>query len=196
MQSQNWTGIRLCQLPLEQNEAQFERHGLRELVNILVDEIIRAKRQDREMIINATGGFKVEIAYTTMVGMIFEVPVKYIYQDFIQPINFPVLPITWNIDLLLEYEAFFDWIEADIRTYFEVEKRLKAIPDKERILSLRLPPDADGHIFLSPAGEILWRRVAQQRGVADRKLLVTWPCFITMPGSSLVSDVPVLFSLA
>jgi putative CRISPR-associated protein (TIGR02619 family) len=169
LQSHNWSNVRLKKLPLELNESQFERHGLRALVNILIDEINKAQRQQREVIINATGGFKAEIAYTTMVGMIFQVPIKYIYQDFQQPITLPALPISWNIDLLLEYESFFEWLDTEPRQQSEINQRLKAIPesDRARILQLLLPADSEGCIFLSPAGEILWKRVAQQRELAE-----------------------------
>jgi len=167
LDKEGWSNIRLRQLPLEKNESQFESHGLRELVNILVDEINKAQSEKQEVIINATGGFKAEISYTTMVGMIFQVPVKYIYQDFQQPITFPALPITWNIDLLLEYDHFFAWIDTEPRQKLEVEQRLKAIPDKERILQLLLPPDKEDNIYLSAAGEILWKRVSQQQKLAE-----------------------------
>jgi len=167
LKDKDWKGLRSRQLPLEQNEAQFERYGLRNLVDILIDEIAKAQHKQQEVIINATGGFKAEIAYTTMVGMIFQVPVKYIYQDFQQPITFPALPIVWNIDLLLEYESFFEWIEADYRYSAEVEQKLKAIPDREQVQALLLPPDADGLVLLSPAGEIFWKRVKQQQQIAE-----------------------------
>lgn len=169
LQKENWRNVRLRQLPLEQNESQFERKGLRELVNILIEEISKAQRDKRDVIINATGGFKAEVAYTTMVGMIFQVPVKYIYQFFQQPITFPALPISWNIDLLIEYESFFEWLDQQPRKQQEVEQRLKAISeaDRDRIWQLLLPGDADGEVFLSPAGEILWKRVAQQREIAE-----------------------------
>jgi len=169
LQNRGWSKIRRRQLPLEKNESQFERYGLRELVNILIDEINKAQLKQEEVIINATGGFKAEISYTTMVGMIFQVPVKYIYQDFDQPITFPVLPITWNIDLLLEYDHFFVWIDIEPRKKLDVQQRLKAIsePDRESILQLLLPPDTEGYICLSPAGEIFWGRVNQQRELAE-----------------------------
>jgi len=169
LQSQKWSQVHLRKLPLEKNEAQFESHGLRELVNILIDEIGKGQREKREVIINATGGFKAEIAYTTMVGMIFEVPVKYIYQDFQKPITFPALPVSWNIDLLLGYDSFFQWLDEEPRKQLEVEQRLKAIPEPERdrVIALLLTPDSEGCIYLSPAGEILWRRVNQQREIGE-----------------------------
>jgi putative CRISPR-associated protein (TIGR02619 family) len=167
LKNQSWSNIRLRQLPLEKNESQFERHGLRELVNILVDEINQAQQKQREVIINATGGFKAEISYTTMVGMIFQVPVKYIYQEFQQPITFPALPITWNIDLLLEYDHFFEWIDSEPRKEIEVEQRLKAIADKDNIRQLLLPPDSENNVYFSAAGDILWKRLNQQRKLAE-----------------------------
>ncbi|HIK11560.1 MAG TPA: putative CRISPR-associated protein [Oscillatoriaceae cyanobacterium M33_DOE_052] len=170
LKGQGWQNTRSRKLSLEQDEAQFERKGLRELVDVLVDEIEKAERQKREVIINATGGFKAEIAYTTMVGMIFQVPVKYIYQFFNQPITFPILPVTWNIDLLLEYENFFEWIDETYRSYAEVEQRLKGIPDSDRVRALILPPDDEGYVYLSPAGNILWKRVQKQKEAADLEL--------------------------
>lgn len=187
LQGQNWSKVSLRKLPLELNESQFERQGLRELVNILIDEISKAQREQREVIINATGGFKAEIAYTTMVGMIFQVPIKYMYQDFEQPITLPVLPISWNIDLLLEYESFFEWLDEEPRKESEVKQRLKAIveTDQERIRQILLPADLEGYIFLSPAGEILWKRVAQQRELAE---FVEDPVASTIPVADKISS--------
>jgi putative CRISPR-associated protein (TIGR02619 family) len=167
LQSQNWSQVRLRQLPLEKNEVQFERHGLRGLVNILIEEITQGQQEGKEVLINATGGFKAEIAYTTMVGMIFQVPVKYIYQDFANPITFPALPVTWNIDLLLEYEDFFAWVDEEPRQEAAVKQRLKLIDTEggDSIHQLLLPVDSEGYVFLSPAGAILWQRVSQQRQV-------------------------------
>lgn len=166
LQNRDWL-IYSREIPIKHDEAYFERQGLRSLVDILIDEISKAQRREQEVIINATGGFKAEIAYTTMVGMIFQVPVKYIYQGFNQPITFPALPVTWDTNLLLAYENFFEWIDVEPRHQVAVEKRLKPISDVERIRAFLLQPDNDGFIYLSPAGDILWQRVRQQRQEAD-----------------------------
>jgi putative CRISPR-associated protein (TIGR02619 family) len=164
---ENWRNIELRQLHLEDNEIQFERKGLRELVNTLVEIITIAQREQQEVIINATGGFKAEIAYTTMVGMIFQVPVKYIYLTFERPITFPVLPVSWNTELLIEYDDFFTWLDQEPRQNQDVQQRIGYLPDKDAILALLLPPDEDGEVFLSPAGQILWSRVNQQQESAE-----------------------------
>lgn len=162
-----WKNIRPRKLHLQQNEAQFESSGLRDLVDVLIDEINKAQRKDEDVVINATGGYKAEIAYTTMVGMIFQVPVKYIYQDFQRPITFPSLPINWNLDLLIQYDHFFAWIDAEPRSSAEVDQRIKAVDEADRNLVKQLlsTPDTNEEVFLSPAGDILWKRVQQQREV-------------------------------
>lgn len=168
LKKQGWAEVRLRKLHLEQNEVQFERKGLRNLVDVLIDEINQAQRRGNEVIINATGGFKAEIAYTTMVGMIFQVPVKYIYQDFRRPITFPILPITWSLDLLIEYDHFFEWLDEEPRHNAEVKRRLQGIDqsDRRRIQQLISPPDEEDYVYLSPAGDILWRRLKQVREIA------------------------------
>ena len=164
---ENWQNVELRQLHLEDNEAQFERKGLRELVNTLIEVITKAQRNKQEVIINATGGYKAEIAYTTMVGTIFQVPIKYIHQNFKRPITFPALPVTWNTDLLLEYEDFFSWLDEEPRQNEDVRQRIDYLPDRDAILALLLPPDEDDYVFLSPAGEILWSRIGQEKELAE-----------------------------
>ena len=52
---------------LTYTEQRFKMRGLRSLVATLIDLIRRERRQGREVCINATGGFKAEIAYTISV---------------------------------------------------------------------------------------------------------------------------------
>jgi len=56
------------------------------------------------------------------------------------------------------------WIDEQPRKDLEVKKRLKAIPELERnqVQQLLLPADENNEIMLSAAGDILWKRVAQQ----------------------------------
>ncbi|AIE73559.1 MULTISPECIES: putative CRISPR-associated protein [unclassified Synechocystis] len=170
LQSNGWNNVSLRQLELEENESQFERHGLRNLVNTLIDEITTGQREGKDVMINATGGFKAQIAYTTMVGTIFQIPVKYIYQNFQKPVTFPPLPITWNLGLLIQYDHFFTWIDEEPRSMQLVWQRLQSIQPSDRIAieQLLLFPnenDNSNEIFLSAAGDILWQRVQQQRQI-------------------------------
>src|SRR2546421_1519556 len=61
--------IHLVKLQFQDDEKHIETHGLRNLVNTLIDEIEKAKRKKQDVVINATSGFKPEIGYSTMIGM-------------------------------------------------------------------------------------------------------------------------------
>jgi putative CRISPR-associated protein (TIGR02619 family) len=49
LKKEGWTNIELRQLHLEEDEVQFERKGLRELVNSLIEQITKAQRQERSI---------------------------------------------------------------------------------------------------------------------------------------------------
>src|SRR5207302_378624 len=101
----------LCEVPdLNYTESRFKLRGLRSLVATLIDLIRRQRKEGREVHINATGGFKAEIAYATLVGLLFDVRVYYIHEAFHDIIEMPPTPISWDYSLLADHEDFFQWI--------------------------------------------------------------------------------------
>ena len=135
---------------LAYSDKSFKSRGLRALVSQLCDLIIKERREDREVAINATGGFKAEIAYATLIGLVFDVPVFYIHEAFRDIIEMPPTPIGWDYSLLANHQEFFEWIDAEPRAANEVETRVKALPERARML---LQEEDDGCVYLSPAGE-------------------------------------------
>lgn len=133
---------------------KFMSQGLKSLVNTLIDEIRLARRKGFEPLINATGGFKAEIAYATMVGLLFNVSVYYIHEAFNDVISMPPTPIYWDYSLLAEYEEFFKWITKDFRRKEKVSRRLQSISEK---IALLLETDELGYTTLSPAGEVYYQ---------------------------------------
>jgi CRISPR-associated protein (Cas_APE2256) len=111
---------------LTYTENRFKMRGLRSLVATLIDLIHRERQQGREVSINATGGFKAEIAYATLVGLLFDVPVYYIHEAFRDIIEMPPTPIGWDYTLLADYEEFFTWVHADLRPTAEVQESANA----------------------------------------------------------------------
>jgi putative CRISPR-associated protein (TIGR02619 family) len=136
---------------LNYSHDRFMSQGLKSLVNTLIDEIRIARRRGLEPIINATGGFKAEIAYATLVGLLFSVTVYYIHEVFQNVISMPPTPINWDYSLLAEYEDFFEWLQKEFRRKEKVQRRLHGVPDG---INLLLEDDADGYITLSPAGQV------------------------------------------
>ncbi len=139
---------------LSYTERRFKVLGLRALVAALAGRIEAERQRGREVAINATGGFKAESAYATLVGLLFDVPVYYIHERFNELIEMPPLPVAWDYAALADWEEFFDWIDAEPRRTDDVERRWPNLPHTVRLL---LSDEADGCTYLSPAGEAFRR---------------------------------------
>ncbi|MCS6950468.1 MAG: putative CRISPR-associated protein [Armatimonadota bacterium] len=137
---------------LQYHESRFKMRGLRALVSVLVEIIRKERSAGREVLLNATGGFKAEIAYATLVGLLFDVPVYYIHEVFQEIIELPPTPISWDFSLIDTYAEFFHWINADLRQTAEVDRRLCLLPDEIRLLLV----EEEGYTLLSPTGEAFY----------------------------------------
>lgn len=166
--------VEIVKLQFQEKEEHIETQGLRNLVNTLISEIEKAQRQNQEVIINATAGFKAQIVYSTMIGMIYHVPVKYIYETFQRIVTFNPIALDWDTSLFLTYSWFFPWLDEEPRPQREVEDRLRTVPDieREKIQSMLTLPDENGDIFLSPMGNALLRRFARETEEAEE---ADWP---------------------
>ena len=168
----NHSHIRLVPLQFQEDEQHIESLGLRNLVNAVIAEIETAQRAGREVVINATPGFKLESAYSTIIGMLYHVPVRYIYEKFKRVVTLNPIAIAWDTSLFLMYDWFFRWIDEQPRTLHEVEEHLREIPEKGAILSFLTLPDKNNEVFLSPLGEAFRKRFRQESEEAE---LVDWP---------------------
>lgn len=135
---------------LSYNEKGFVQHGLRQFVRLLAEEIRGAQRRGLSPSINATGGFKAEIAYATAVGLVFQTPVSYIHERFGDIVTLPASPIAWDYALFSWYRDFFEWVDAEPRATREVQGRLHGLPES---VTLLLEDAEDGFTYLSPLGE-------------------------------------------
>jgi putative CRISPR-associated protein (TIGR02619 family) len=147
---------------LTYEESRFKMRGLRQLVATMIKIIEEGKSAGMECAINATGGFKAEIAYATLVGLLMNVPVYYIHEAFREIIDMPPTSIGWDYSLIFYHEDFFDWIDTDLRRREEVEKRLKAMPEEERRKISFLLTEEEEFMLLSPAGEAFYRSYKSQ----------------------------------
>lgn len=134
---------------LSSQSAGFVQYGLRNYVQELSDIIIKAQRKGQAIEINNTGGFKAQIAYANVVGLIFRIPVFYIHENFKDIIYMPKTPIQWDMSLFYENEIFFEWLEADLRTHQDVKQRQESHDERIQLL---LDENADGYTYLSPLG--------------------------------------------
>jgi len=161
----------VCEIPdLTYTESRFKMRGLRSLVATMVGRIRRGRKEEYRIIINATGGFKAEIAYATLIGLLFDVPVYYIHEAFRDIIQMPPTPISWDYSLLANYEEFFEWVNSHFRTTAEVDSRLQGLADKDKLHLLLV--EEEGYTFLSPAGEAFYE--AYRERLQEAELIPIW----------------------
>lgn len=148
----------------------FASEGLKSLINSLIYEIRISRLRNLEPVINATGGFKAEIAYATLVGLIFKVQVYYIHEVFQDIIIMPPLPVDWDACLFVENEDFFDWISKDFRTRERVINRLQGLPEE---INLFLEEYDERYITLSAAGTVYYEAFCDLRRQAADIVMIS-----------------------
>ena len=134
----------------------FVDFGLQNFVRTLAGEIRKAARRQRRVIINATGGFKAEISYATVLGLVFKVPVCYIHEQFKEIALLPPTPIGWDSSLFVWYADFFEWLsagEGGLRPKDEAEPRAASLPEEAQVLLEEFELDGQVYLGLSPLGE-------------------------------------------
>jgi putative CRISPR-associated protein (TIGR02619 family) len=166
--------VRIEPLQFQDDEKHIETHGLRNLVNALIAEIEAAQRKNQEIVINATPGFKLESGYSTIIGMLYQVPVKYIHEKFKRVVTLNPIALDWDTNLFFNYSWFFKWVDQEPRTQQDVEQHLKGILelDKEQILTMLTKPDENNFVYLSPMGDVLFRKFRRE---TEEAALMDWP---------------------
>jgi len=153
-------------------ESRFKLRGLRALVAEMVQAVNEERQKGREVIINATGGFKAEIAYATLVGLLFDVTVYYIHERFREIIELPPVPIDWDFSIIAEYEDLFRWLNDDYHAMEEVDRRLSVISEQDRRKISVLLEEEEGLICLGPTGEALFLAYMEKLRVAENVAVV------------------------
>ncbi len=130
----------------------FRTKGLRNLTKI-ISKVVR-ERNASYCAINATGGYKAQIAIGVLMGQSLEVPVYYKHEFFSEIIAFPPMPIALDFSIWLEKSGLLTALDrGEIVLYSEIEndwdERLEALV--ERIDS---NDNDDIYLELSPTGQI------------------------------------------
>ena len=149
-------------LYLSHSEPSFQSQGLRELVGHSFRIIRAARRAGRSVEICATGGFKPELAYLNLVGLLSGCPVHYVHEKFQSLITLPSLPVDWSAGLDEKSLELLKWLDEDLRPREETEARLKALarPDLQQLVAF----EEEG-CTLNEAGLALWEAVRQRKEV-------------------------------
>ena len=125
----------------------FVTRGLRCLVNQLVAAIHRLRKRGWMPAIDATGGYKPQIAHAVLVGQIMQVPVYYRYQGFPEVIELPPLPISMDPQVWFDHLWFFERLREELlpdRDLPHGDGRIAPLLEREEHL-----------VMLSPLGELM-----------------------------------------
>ncbi len=171
-QEKGYKHVNIVPLEFHGDAKHIETTGLRNLVNTLINEIEKAQRQGQEVVINATAGLKAQVVYSTMLGMIYHVPVKYIYEDFQSVVTFNPVALDWDTTLFLTYNTFFKWVDDEARTQKQVEGYLEGYADAEYIKTFLTSPDSDNYVYLSYMGNALYQKFQREEKEAEN---IDWP---------------------
>ncbi|NER35773.1 MAG: putative CRISPR-associated protein [Oscillatoria sp. SIO1A7] len=136
---------------LQDNEPKlFRTKGLRNLAKT-ISKIVR-ERSAQFSAINATGGYKAQIAIGVLMGQALEVPVYYKHERFSEIIAFPPMPIALDFDLWMENSG---WLSALEREEMVIAKDVES-GWREQLETLveRVDINGEGYLELSPTGQI------------------------------------------
>jgi hypothetical protein len=135
----------------DQDPKRFRTKGLRNLARKICG-VIR-ERSAAACAINATGGYKAQIAIAVLLGQAIGVPVYYKHELFSEIIAFPPMPVA------LDFEV---WMKAS-GMLFDLERSTDLIlaatygeewDEKYESLVERVPIDGQDYLELSPTGQI------------------------------------------
>lgn len=138
---------------------RFQLEGLPNLIRMLGGQARQWSAST--MAINATGGYKAQIAFATVFGQAMSIPVYYKHELFNEIIAFPKVPFTMNLSLVGENLRFWANVSEPGAVFsYEELKELGAPGSENWELMLPLlesvPEGEERYYSLSPLGLIYW----------------------------------------
>jgi len=132
----------------------FKEEGIKNLYNEIHEIIIKNAFSDIVLVIS--GGFKANVPYLTLFGMLFSVPVYYIFENTEELIKLFPLPIKYDFSIFEDFENMFKRVEKEShlneRSYKEF---LKGVSDRSIIESLFYKKE--GEYYLTDIGLLLFK---------------------------------------
>lgn len=117
---------------LQGDDPKAFAQGLRNLVK----EIAALRRNQSEVAINATGGYKAQIAFAGLIGQVFRLPVYYQFETFPQAIALPPLPVSFDMSLWLAHRHVLEVLdEGEGGELLRAgDSRVKQLPERFTVL--------------------------------------------------------------
>jgi len=147
---------------------RFRTHGLRNLASAMCTTV---RNYDASACaINATGGYKAQIAIAVILGQALSIPVYYKHEQFSEIIAFPPMPIALDYELWMQKSGLLNSLSAApdgmlAASEFEADE----LDDKAESLIERESIDGVDYLVLSATGQIFYETFRQRfSSVRDR----------------------------
>lgn len=144
------------------NRQNFEKDGLRNLFDVF--EQITGGYYGHTLC-NITGGYKATIPLMTIFAQVNRMPLYYLYEDSLELLKIPLLPISVDWELFERYAEIFaaaeqhDWAIDDWR-------RTEALILPEHRETFAAFVEQDGaYALITMAGQMLWRKFKSRRRI-------------------------------
>lgn len=138
---------------LKYKESQFKMSGLRSLINNLSELIENYRGKGFEVLMNATGGFKAEIAYATVLAQLRHIKSFYVYETFNEIVPMPYLPLNLDIAYWKVYKDYFNFYEKGLENE-KSDEYLTFLPQGFKFLIDW--NETENKWYLNPAGEAFY----------------------------------------
>ncbi len=141
------------------NPMLFRNRGLRNLAS----EMCKVLREytPGACLINATGGYKAQIAVAVLLGQAMEIPVCYMHERFSEIITFPPLPVALDLETWMSASPVLYQLEAPGAQLRFDEVRDDWQPKFDALVN-REPIDGVEYLALSPTGQIFHESFRQR----------------------------------
>lgn len=155
----------------DERPKDFKTHGLRNLVRHIGKYLERFGSE--QVVIDATGGYKAQIALAVVIGQALEIPVYYKHERFSEIIDFPPLPISLDYGVLAEnFDILTDFERGEAFSSEDLEK----VDERLRVLLTEVVIDHQTLYELNPIGQIYltgfrlrYQRQVKLEEASDRK---------------------------
>ncbi|QTA92049.1 putative CRISPR-associated protein [Desulfonema magnum] len=147
---------------LKYKESQFKMSGLRSLVNNLTHLIDDYKNKGFRVVMNATGGFKAETAYATVLAQLRHIESYYIYETFNEIVPLPHLPLNLDIEYWARFKKIFELYERGLNDR-DSDNCLRSVPSGFSFLIEK--NEKERKWFLNPAGETFYLSLLSEEEV-------------------------------
>lgn len=149
--------LKLIQRLQAQDSKQFEKDGLKNLIDYITLKLEELMFKDA--VINITGGYKGVVPYLALLGILYHVPVKYLFEKSNEVITLTGVPINYDEDILFSVEEKLRKIKKE--AFISKEEWLKGISFNDRRFDSLVVEEEPGRITFTAVGEIFYNKFCQ-----------------------------------